>query len=255
MSIVLDKSSLTYCAELIQSSKNTVVLSGAGVSTASGIPDFRSTHSGLWQNMDPSQVASYSTFSNNPDTFFEWLYPLANKIQNAKPNPAHLALAKLQADKFVSTIVTQNIDGLHTLAGNTDVLELHGNLRYWECLRCHQVPDDNETFLHFCKSGIPPACTACNEILKPGIILYEEALPVQIWNNAVEAVDKAELMIVMGSSLTVGPANQLPYIAIKNKIKLIIFTNSSTTMDSFAEIVIHENVETVLPSLVQLLGV
>lgn len=255
MSIILDRSNLMHCAELIQYSKRTVVLSGAGVSTASGIPDFRSENSGLWLISDPYKVASFSTFSHQPDDFFNWLLPLAKKIQQAQPNPAHLALAVLQSKNLVSTVITQNIDGLHTLAGNQDVLELHGNLRKWVCPRDHQVLDQEELFIQFCTTGIPPLCPTCHKILKPGIVLFEEALPVQVWENSLACVNEAELMIVVGSSLSVGPANVLPAMAAKNKTGLIILNNACTPMDSFAEIVIHENVEIILPVLNQLLGV
>ncbi len=254
MSKILDSSSLTHCAGLMRSSKRTVVLSGAGISTASGIPDFRSEKSGLWLKTDPYQVASFSTFSHQPDTFFNWLFPLANKIHHSQPNPAHLALAELQTIGQVSTIITQNIDGLHTLAGNQNVLELHGNLRQWVCPQGHQIKGQNELYEKYCHSGIPPVCPGCNQILKPGIVLFEEALPVQVWENAVAAVEEADLMIVVGSSLTVGPANELPAIAVKNKTGLIILNNTPTAMDTFAEVVIRENVEQILPALSQLLG-
>ena len=131
--------SIKYAAELVRKAKNVVVLTGAGISTPSGIPDFRSEGTGLWSRDEPMEVASLNTFRTDPERFFVWFRPLANQIFNAEPNPAHVALAKLEKAGRVHCIITQNIDTLHHKAGSKNVIEMHGTLRTLSCTQCfHQ---------------------------------------------------------------------------------------------------------------------
>jgi NAD-dependent deacetylase len=255
MSSNLDPLKLLQCTELLQVSKHTAILSGAGISTASGIPDFRSAGSGLWQKHDPLQVASLSSFQNQPAVFFEWLHPLAVQIQKAQPNPAHLAVAELQSLGIISSVITQNIDSLHTLAGSTHVIEIHGNLHQWACTKCQSSRDQTKLLQTYCDTGKAPVCKQCGNYLKPGIVLFEETLSPQVWKEAVDTVKGSEVLLIIGTSLSVGPANELPLLALKNKSKLIIMTNSPTHLDASAMIVLHENVDIVLPALVKVLGV
>lgn len=234
---------------LIQESKKCIILSGAGVSTPSGIPDFRSPGKGLWEHVDAGKVATLSAFHNRTDEFFRWLLPLARQIQHAQPNAAHQAIAKLQMDGWVDRVITQNIDNLHIAAGNRNVIEVHGNLKCWECPNLHAVPNQNTVFEDFCQSGEAPRCSQCGTILKPGIVLFEELLPIKTWDAAVDAAASSKCIIVVGSSLTVGPANELPLYALENQAKLVIVNLSQTPLDAYADVVIHDTVETILPKI------
>lgn len=234
-------------AELLKKSHYTVVLTGAGISTPSGIPDFRSPGVGLWTRIEPMEVASLSAFRHNPEQFYRWFQPLAAQVHSAQPNPAHFALAKLQAGGFINTIITQNIDGLHSLAGAVNVLEVHGSLGTLTCTNCYgQVPSSTflEQYIELC---LVPYCPSCGNVLKPDIILYEEQLPVKTWNKAEEACRDCDLMLVAGTSLEVMPSAKLPVQAMNHGAQLVIINNSATFMDVRANLVIHADVAEILP--------
>ena len=226
---------------LIQSSKHITVLTGAGISTPSGIPDFRTSHSGLWNKTDPMQAISLSRFMQNPDLFYQWLFPFAKQLQQSKPNAAHLVLAKMQAQKMLSAVITQNIDDLHNAAGSEQVIELHGNIKNWQCLNGHPLPHNENIFTTYCQTGEKPTCPVCSSVLKPAIVFFEEALPYEAWEAAHQQAIECDLMIVIGSSLVVGPANELPYIALQHGAKLIIVTLSDTPLDAYASLVINHD--------------
>jgi NAD-dependent deacetylase len=234
---------ISAAAELINESKYTIILSGAGLSTSSGIPDFRSKNTGLWEINDPMRVASLSTFLKQPEVFFNWLQPLAREIYNAQPNPAHLAITTLQKNHHLKVIITQNIDSLHQKAGSENVIEVHGSTSYLECLKCKiKFPFDDDSMLSFIEDSIIPTCKKCNRYLKPSIILFEEMLPYDAWDSALQNCEKADLVIVIGSSLEVSPVNQLPMIAKSNGAKLIINTFSPTPMDYKADLLLHYDI-------------
>jgi len=236
-------------SELIKKSRHTIVLTGAGISTPSGIPDFRSPGTGLWTHYLPMDVASLSAFRYNPEQFYRWLHPLAVHMFSARPNPAHFALAELQAAGYISTIITQNIDGLHTRAGAIDVLEIHGTLNTLTCINCfHQVSSDGiiEEYIEHCTI---PRCNSCGGILKPDVILYEEQLPIKTWTKAEEASRRCDLMLIAGTSLEVMPSAKLPIIAVDHGAHLIIINQTSTYMDVRADVIIQENVAEILPHI------
>lgn len=238
-------------ADILKKSHRIAILTGAGISTPSGIPDFRSPDSGLWEQFDPLEVASLATFRYQPDAFFHWLHPLANKILKAVPNRAHLALADLQKFSQDVTVITQNIDGLHQKAGSTHVLEVHGNLRTLTCVSCFdQVPSDSYLDAYLKNLSIPK-CSKCHSILKPDVVLMGEQLPARVWLQAQETSKHCDLMIVAGSSLEVLPVAGLPMRAIENGAHLIIINHSKTYIDVRADIVFHENVDEILPMIVQ----
>ena len=238
---------ITLAADLIKNSHCTVSLTGAGISTPSGIPDFRSPQIGLWTHFDPMEVASLSAFRHNPEQFYQWLHPLAIQMQTAQPNPAHQALARLQSKGYLSVIITQNIDGLHTKAGATDVVEVHGSLDTMSCTNCfHQFPSStyiNDYIIH-CTI---PTCQNCGSILKPDIILYEEQLPTETWRKAEEACKRCDLMWIIGTSLEVMPSAKLPMQALDHGAHLIIVNRAETFMDVRAEVVIRADVAEILP--------
>lgn len=240
-------------AEMLRSARYAVVLTGAGISTPSGIPDFRSAGSGQWAKNDPMQVASLTAFRRRPEVFFNWLRPLAESMSRARPNPAHVALAEMQQADQIQAIITQNIDNLHQSAGAKHVLELHGSMNTLSCLSCgHQYP--TEDFLAaFVQDGQFPRCTSCQSLLKPDIVLYEEMLPVDVWEESVHECQQADLMIVAGSSLEVYPANSLPPIAMEQGAKLVILNLGPTSMDIFADLCIREDLAVSLPEIRRLL--
>lgn len=234
-------------SEIIKNSNNIVFFGGAGVSTESGIPDFRSAN-GLWSeklkiNLTPEQLVSNTMFIKYPEEFFKFykeklIYP------NAKPNAAHIALAKLEKMGKLKAIVTQNIDGLHQLAGSKNVYELHGSVLRNYCMNCHAFYD--EKFILESK-GIP-TCTKCGGIVKPDVVLYEEGLDNDIINGAVRAISQADTLIIGGTSLVVYPAAGLiDYFRGKN---LILINKSSTSADNKADLVIHNAIGKVLEEVI-----
>jgi NAD-dependent deacetylase len=236
-------------AELIQQSKNTVIFTGAGISTPSGIPDFRSPGSGLWNQVNPFEVASLSSFRLHPEKFYAWFKPLAVSSCNAVPNPAHLTLAKWQKAGKINTIITQNIDGLHQKAGAIDVIELHGSFDTLECIKCKQQTDFPGNVGNWWENDQLPICPSCGQVLKPGIILFEEALPVNAWEQAQIACEEADLMIVVGSSLEVMPAGELPMVAIRQHAKIIIINFTPTYLDSYAQSINRMDAAITLPRI------
>jgi NAD-dependent deacetylase len=236
-------------AELIKQSHNTVVLTGAGISTPSGIPDFRSPGIGLWTRYLPMEVASLSAFRYNPELFYKWLHPLAILMLSAEPNPAHFALAKLQAGGYISTIITQNIDGLHIRAGAKNVLEIHGTLNTLTCVKCFKQVPSNSIIKDYLENCTVPQCPVCDGILKPDIILYEEQLPVKTWIKAEEASRRCDLMLIAGTSLEVMPSAKLPILALDNNAALIIVNNTDTFIDVRADIIIRADVADIFPQI------
>lgn len=236
-------------ATIIKSANNTVVLTGAGISTPSGVPDFRSAGSGLWTKFLPMEIASLTVFRKEPEKFFEWLRPLASHMLNASPNPAHRALALLEKNGFLKTLITQNIDILHHKAGSKNILEIHGTLNTLSCIGCYkqfQAAGFIEPYVEF---GHIPTCPICGHILKPDVILFEEQLPAKTWMKAKKAVKSCDVLIVAGSSLTVMPAAGLPMLALENNAKLIIINQTETYLDERAEIVLSGNVAKIIPQI------
>jgi NAD-dependent deacetylase len=248
ISRVTDKS-IHRTAELIKNSHHGVVLTGAGISTPSGIPDFRSPGIGLWTRYLPMEVASLTAFRYNPELFFKWLHPLAVHMLSAQPNPAHIALAKLQENGFISTIITQNIDGLHTRAGAKNVLEVHGTLNTMTCIKCFKQVSSEAIIQEYISHCTMPHCQVCGGILKPDVILYEEQLPVKTWIKAEETCRKCDLLLIAGTSLEVMPSAKLPILALDNGASLIIVNNTDTYIDVRADIIIRADVAEIFPQI------
>ena len=229
--------------QILRDSNNIVFFGGAGCSCESGIPDFRSA-SGLWNeklkiNLTPEQLVSHTMFMKYPKEFFEFyrdklIYP------DAKPNAAHIALAKLEEMGKLKAVVTQNIDGLHQAAGSKHVYELHGSVLRNYCVKCHAFYD--EKFI--LKSKGVPTCTKCGGNVKPDVVLYEEGLDDNVIRGAIAAISKADTLIIGGTSLVVYPAAGLiNYFRGKN---LVLINKSSTSADNKADLVIHEAIGKVL---------
>lgn len=239
---------ITEAQALLRNSRHAVALTGAGISTPSGIPDFRSPDSGLWERADPLQVASIYAFRQRPQDFYDWIHPLTKKTLAAQPNAAHVALAQLEQYGPVQTVITQNIDMLHTRAGSETVLEVHGHMRELTCLRCYEIIPSEAVLKEFIETGETPHC-ACGGVLKPNVILFGEQLPVRTMNQSKKQAQLCDLMLVAGSSLEVAPAGDLPVMAYETGSRLIIVNYDETHVDRLADVVIHANVVDVLPRL------
>lgn len=245
------QTNIEFAADLFRNSKHAVILSGAGLSTPSGIPDFRSTGTGLWSRDEPLEVASLNTFRTNPESFFAWFRPLASQIFYAQPNRAHIALAALEQNGFVSSVITQNVDMLHQKAGSKTVIEMHGTMQTLTCSQCyHQV--QAEPYLEpFVAHGEIPHCPKCNQTLKPDVILFGEQLPQAAWYKAQKEARQCDLMLVVGSSLEVLPVAGLPMQALDRGAHLIIINNTPTYLNVRADVTVLEDVSTILPAITE----
>ena len=224
----------------IEESGNIVFFGGAGVSTESGIPDFRSQDGLYHQQYDypPEEILSHSFYMKNPEEFYRF-YRNKMLAPGAKPNKAHLALAKLEREGRLKAVITQNIDGLHQAAGSREVLELHGSVHRNHCLRCGKFYGleaiENS-------SGIPRC--SCGGMIKPDVVLYEEGLDMDVLNRAVNYISRADVLIVGGTSLTVYPAAGL--IDYYRGHKLVLINRDATALDSRADLVISGKIGAVL---------
>ena len=245
------KTNIEYTAELLRKAKHAVVLTGAGISTPSGIPDFRSEGTGLWSRDEPMEVASLSTFRTDPERFFIWFRPLASQIFNAKPNPAHLALAEMEKAGRIQSVITQNIDALHHKAGSENVIEMHGTLRTLTCTQCFRTAEATGHLKSFVEQGQLPHCPHCNALLKPDVILFGEQLPQKAWFEAQRQSRQCDLMLVAGSSLEVLPVAGLPMQAIDRGAHLVILNNAPTYLNVRADVVISQDVAGILPAIAE----
>lgn len=197
--------SIERVATWLKSSQSTVVLTGAGMSTESGIPDFRS-QTGWWKSIDPRKVASVEALENNYELFREFYQMRIQALQKIQPHMGHKVLAKWEQRGFVQLIATQNVDCLHQLAGSEKVAELHGNITSIRCQACKK-PHELE---HFLTNAI---CTYCSNHLRPNVVLFGEHLPEEAWNRSLNDIQNADVVLVIGTSLEVYPVNQLPMMA------------------------------------------
>jgi NAD-dependent deacetylase len=236
-------------AELVRKAKRAVILTGAGISTPSGIPDFRSEGTGLWSREEPLEVASLRTFRTAPERFFHWFRPLAGQIFYALPNAAHRALAQLEESGRLQTIITQNIDTLHQKAGSKCVVETHGTMQTLTCTSCYQKYHAEPYLRAFITEGTLPFCSTCAGMLKPDVILFGEQLPHAAWIQAQRAARQCDLMLVVGSSLEVLPVAGLPMQALDRGAHLIVVNNTPTYVNVRADVVILEDVASVIPEI------
>jgi NAD-dependent deacetylase len=236
---------------LIKQSHNTVFFGGAGVSTESGIPDFRS-EAGLYSakqvyGYPPEELLSYSLFRRKPELFFR--YYKENLITNAKPNPAHIALAKLESQGKLVAVITQNIDGLHQAAGSQNVLELHGTNHRHYCVNCRAEYSLDYTLEPAnCRDEFVPICEKCQGIVRPDVVMYEEQLNSATMTAAIKAIERAEVLIIGGTSLAVYPAAGLiDYFTGDN---LVLINKSATSRDEQAQLIIQEPIGEVMARVI-----
>ncbi len=233
--------------QILRNSNNIVFFGGAGVSTESNIPDFRSAN-GLFNarlnmTLSPEQLVSHTYFIRFPEEFFNF-YKAKLIYPEAKPNGAHIALANLEKLGKLKAIITQNIDGLHQAAGSKNVFELHGSIHRNYCIKCN---DSYDMDFILNSKGIP-TCPKCSGTVRPDVVLYEEGLDETVLKGAIDAISKADTLIIGGTSLVVYPAaNLINYFKGKN---LVLINKSSTSADSRADLVIHDSIGKVLSEAV-----
>ncbi|MDQ5820305.1 MAG: NAD-dependent deacylase [Actinomycetota bacterium] len=224
-------------AELIRDAQPCVVLTGAGVSTESGIPDFRSP-TGIWASVDPLEYASIDAFRRDPAKVWSFYAPRFSMLTEAEPNDAHLALAALEAAGFVRAIVTQNIDLLHERAGSREVIEVHGSIRTSSCRACgasYPLAD----VVALLETEPTPDCRTCGRVLKPDVVFFGELLPEGAIERAAELAREAGLLLVVGSSLEVYPVAGLPRDTLEAGGRLAIVNREPTPFDAGADLVVH----------------
>lgn len=231
-----EKDIIKESAELIKKSRHTLVLTGAGISTESGIPDYRSKGTGLWEKYDPIQKASLSALMRNPKEFYEFNLPLWSSYIDAKPNIAHKVLALMEEQGLIYGVITQNIDGLHIKAGSKKVWEVHGHLRTCHCMECGRSYPFAELKEQYEKGLNPPRCRKCSGMLRPDVVLFEDPMGKDYY-QALEALRGCDLLIVVGSSLQVYPVADMPGYAEK----LIIINREPTPWDKKATLVFHSS--------------
>jgi NAD-dependent deacetylase len=229
---------------LIKGARKGVVLTGAGVSTESGIPDFRGRH-GLWSRYDPMEYGTLSAFLANPEKIWRMLATLLN-IVDAKPNKGHRALARFEQQGVLSGVITQNIDSLHQKGGNKNVVEFHGSLRTFSCLSCGAGYD----LAYIKESPLPPHCASCNAILKPDIVFFDEQIHEAVLNQTEQMLASADLLLVAGTSCQVQPAARLPFIVF-NRGGKIIEINREPALKHIASVTLQGNFSTVMEKLTE----
>ncbi|HEU5140063.1 MAG TPA: NAD-dependent protein deacylase [Bacillales bacterium] len=226
-------------AERIKNSNDTVALTGAGMSTESGLPDFRSSH-GLWAGRDPLEIASPHAIEGNYEDFVSFYGNRIKELKKHKPNSGHDCLANWEQEGLLSAVLTQNIDGYHLDAGGQNVIELHGHLRHLYCRECrHRHPVSK--YLHD-----DPYCEYCGGKVRPDVVLFGEALDELKWEKAIQEVMKADLAIVVGTSLEVFPFAGLVELALERGTDLAIINYTETGADALADIVIHDSISETL---------
>lgn len=230
-------------AELISNSKKIVVITGAGISTEAGIPDFRSPETGLWNKINPMITFSSWGFRLRPKAFYRIGLKLLPAILNAEPTVAHHFLARLEQINCLSCVITQNIDGLHQKAGSQKVIEIHGNLRKGHCIKCNKEYTLEEIHLKIENDEVPPRCERCKKPIKPDIVLFGDPLPYEGFSKAEHALRECDLLIIIGSSLLVYPVADLPHIAVDRGVEMIAINLERTPFDEDATLVFRERID------------
>jgi NAD-dependent protein deacetylase/lipoamidase len=241
-------------AELLEQSESAVVLTGAGVSVPSGIPDFRTPGKGLWEKVDPMKVAHIDVFRRDPDRFWHFYGDRFATLGDKEPNEAHLAIAELEARGLIRGVITQNIDRLHRKAGSRNVIEVHGSIEWSVCPECGAKTSIDHVISKL-RAGVgTPECEACITPLKPEVVLFGELLPEEAMSEAFALATEADLMIAIGSSLEVYPVASLPGVTVENGGRLALVTQGRTPYDGDAEVKLGGDVVDELTAVLDALG-
>lgn len=239
-------------AELLSAARSGVAFTGAGASAESGIPTFRGV-GGLWSKYDPVKVASIDSFMQDPTAYWMVSKERGGIAIAARPNPGHVALVALEAAGVLVAIVTQNTDGLHQASGSRRVVEVHGSSRTVQCLDCG-MRESRAVVQARLAVQMPPLCKSCGGMfLKPTVVLFGEPMPVAAMHESLALAQGADVMLIVGSSLVVHPAADIPLAAVRSGARLIIINAEPTPFDSLADVVIHGRAGEVLPEILSLL--
>ena len=243
--------SIARAAELVAGARRGVAVTGAGISAESGIPTFRG-EGGLWRQYDPVKVATLDRFLENPEQYWLVARERGPAVLSAAPNPGHRALVDLEAAGHIGSVVTQNTDGLHQDAGSKSVIELHGSGRTVRCLDCGVVESRGDVQARLARE-MPPRCLVCGgAVMKPTVVFFGEEMPAAAVARAFELARAADLMLVVGSSLVVFPAAEVPLVAARAGVPIVLINAEPTPIDELAEVVIHGRAGEVLPEIARL---
>ena len=231
-------------AQKLKDSRKIVFVTGAGISQESGIPTFRGKD-GYWRKYDPMKLASIDAFYDDPKLVWEWYEDRRKNILSVKPNEGHFAISQMEEFKDV-VVLTQNIDGLHQRSGSTNVLELHGSIIRIKCTVCDFIDNITENF-----ESLPPKCK-CGSMLRPDVVWFGEPLPQNIWQSAIKEASVCDVMVIVGTSLVVSPANTLPVYAKQNGAILIEVNPEKTVMSNDMALSIQATSVGVLPKMLSI---
>lgn len=244
--------SVELAAQLLRSARHGLAVTGAGVSAESGIPTFRG-EGGVWTKYDPVKVSSIESFLADPASYWQVSRERGRVALAARPNPGHVALAALEARGRLVAIVTQNTDGLHQAAGTKRVIELHGSGKTVECLECGRREPRADVQARL-EVEMPPRCQACGgSVLKPTVVLFGEAMPAAAVQEAYDLANQTDVVMVVGSSLVVYPAADVPLAALRAGARMIVVNAEPTPFDRLANVVIHGRSGEVLPQIAGLI--
>lgn len=237
-------------AEAIVNAHSVVVLTGAGVSVPSGIPDFRTPETGIWANVDPMEVAHIDTFRHDPERFWSFYGDRFASLGDKRPNGAHAVLVELEKRGLIEAVITQNIDRLHHMAGTEDLIEVHGSIEISRCLDCGARYELEWVRDEAAKHGIP-RCDECvkESPLKPDVVLFGEMLPEAALQRAFDLAAGADLILAIGSSLVVHPVASIPTVTLRSGGELALITNGPTPFDGDAFVKLDGDVEDELKTL------
>lgn len=230
----------------LRNARHIAVFTGAGVSAESGIPTFRDAQTGLWAQYNVQDLATPEAFRRDPVTVWKWYEWRRELMRAARPNPAHEAIARMEQVAERVTVITQNVDGLHATAGSTDVIELHGNIWNNLCAECREPAPGG-----IGSGEAPPRCMRCGGLLRPGVVWFGEALPIEAWDKAAEIIESADVSFCIGTSSLVEPAASLPRYARSYGRTVIQINPEATSHDDIAQYVLRGTAGTVLPELVE----
>jgi len=243
----MDHQLIQRAAKDIFDSKKTIAFTGAGISVESGIPDFRGAQ-GLWQKYDPEEYAHIDAFYANPDKVWLMIKDMFSLIMAAKPNPAHMGLAELERMGLLSSVITQNVDGLHQAAGNTNVIEFHGTHRTLSCLKCSTKIEGTSLTLE----DLPPRCSRCSSLLKPDVVFFGEPIPWEAQIMSFKESKSCKAVLVIGTSAVVYPAATIP-ITAKERGAIVIEINTEPTplTDDVSDYLICGSAGEIIPAIVE----
>jgi len=255
MSAAVHSPELVRLAELVSGSRSVVALTGAGISVPSGIPDFRSPGTGLWENVDPMEVAHIDAFVRDPAAFWGFYGQRFATLEGKRPNGAHRALVRMEQAGLLRAVITQNVDMLHRKAGTGDLIEVHGSIATCSCSACsHPAPLEvaRERLLE-AGDGVP-RCERCGSPMRPDVVLFGEMLPRAALERAHDLCQEADLLLCIGSSLEVHPVASLPVVTLRAGGAVAIVTQGLTPLDDVATVRLDGDLEVVLPALADELG-